>query len=292
MLSGLRARRQILSRTGVALAGVAFPPRRARGFTLIELLVVIAIIAILASMLLPALARAKGQARRVQCINNEKQLVVAWNLYACDNRDFLTPNGAGQPRPMGPYMWVLGDNHGYQPAFIDPRFLVDPEYALFAAYLKSAAVYKCSEDHSTIKANGREVPKIRSYAMNCYMGSPVKGINEPFQMVMGYQIFIKSTDLGARVPAMRFLFTDVNPASICSPAFGVDMAGDTMFHYPSALHGGLGVLAFVDGHAEAHKWVDPRTRRNAAAGDVIHHEDRVPNDPDLTWLKEHTTYRN
>ncbi len=264
---------------------------RRQAFTLIELLVVIAIIAILASLLLPVLAKAKDQARRISCINDEKQLVITWNLYACDNRDFLTPNGAGQPRPTGPYMWVLGDNHGYQPAFIDTRFLVDPEYALFAPYLKSPAVYKCPADQSTLKVSGRDVPKIRSYAMNCYMGSPVQGINEPFHMAMGYQIFIKSTQLGGKVPAMRFLFTDVNPASICSPAFGVDMAGDTIFHYPSALHGGLGVLAFVDGHAEAHKWVDPRTRKNASAGQVIHHEDSSPNNLDLKWLKERTTFK-
>ena len=188
-------------------------------------------------------------------------------------------------------MWVLGDNHGYQPAFIDTRFLVDPQYALFAPYLKSPVVYKCPSDKSTLKVSGRDVPKIRSYAMNCYMGSPVQGINEPFKMVMGYQIFIKSTQLGGKVPAMRFLFTDVNPASICSAAFGVDMAGDTIFHYPSALHRGLGVLAFVDGHAEAHKWVDPRTRKDAAAGQVIHHEDNSPNNPDLKWLKERTTFK-
>src|SRR5438105_869756 len=117
-----------------------------RGFTLIELLVVIAIIAILASMLLPALAKAKTKAQGIKCLSNLKQLQLAWHFYAGDNDDRLT--SSGYIRPVEPTAWVNGWLD-FSPSTTDntnTALLQDPEKSKFARYLQSVDVYRCPAD--------------------------------------------------------------------------------------------------------------------------------------------------
>jgi prepilin-type N-terminal cleavage/methylation domain-containing protein len=262
--------------------------RAAAGFTLIELLVVIAIIAILAALLLPTLARAKGKARRIQCVNNVRQLNVTWALYASDNNEWLASNGfgvPGKPQLFDNKLWVVGDEHINPPFFTNLEYLVNPQYASFAPYVRTPQVYKCPEDRSVVELGTKSFPKVRTYAMNSYLGwlETIGSFNS-----IRYWTFQRAPDLAHGDPTKLLLFIDASPGNVCHSAFVIVIRAEGQFyHLPSVQHDGFGVLSFTDGHVEAHKWVEPRTiQESKLAWNPNHWTLWLPGNRDLLWLQE------
>jgi prepilin-type N-terminal cleavage/methylation domain-containing protein/prepilin-type processing-associated H-X9-DG protein len=257
-----------------------------RAFTLIELLVVIAIIAILAALLLPALARAKAQAKRVKCISNQKQLAMTCLLYASDNGDLLPSNALNDPPSTNRKLWVQGNFYNASASRTN-EYMLSPRYALFANYIRTTELYVCPTDRLEVNVGGVKYPKLRSYSMNVFVGwiGPWDS-----RMPSGYKIYNKHSQMLRPSPSDIFLFMDVHPNSVCWPYFGVRMIGDSFFNFPGSSHKSAAVVSFADGHVETHRWLDPRTIA-ANSTDYHRHDDASPGNKDLVWIRQHTTIR-
>ncbi len=248
-------------------------------FALIELLVVIAIIAILAAVLLPALNKAKTKAQGIGCLNNLKQMTLAWTMYAHDQNDAV-PLNIGYPTLADWESWVHGDMTLDFPPPGSPFLPSDSTNrgylasSRLAPYLGSGSlgVWRCPSDQSTRTFGGIKYPRVRSISMNVGLGyyHPTEPPYRPF-WVPDWQWerkVRKTSDIRNPGPARCFVFLDEREDSIHESHFTVHSDGllpanpvvYKLAQYPGSYHNGSGNLSFADGHAESHKWLDPRTR--------------------------------
>ena len=263
-------------------------------FTLIELLVVIAIIAILAAMLLPALSKAKVKAQGLQCMSNNKQLTLAWTMYAHEFNDNLvwndlTATGSG---------WVRGilDYDGNNRDNTNTIWLTDPQYAKLAPYsARTAGIYKCPADKSTVTLGGQRYPRVRSISLSQTMNSRDDWLSAITHAK--YRVFRKLMDINPMGPSKAYVFIDEHPDSINYGDFAVAMndgaplSAIMIIDVPASYHNGACGISFGDGHAEIHKWLDPRTMAPITGKFMVSSVQASPGNKDMIYMSDHASIR-
>ncbi len=204
-------------------------PRTCGAFTLIELLVVIAIIAILPSMLLPALGKAKLKAQGVQCMSNHRQLALAWRQYTEDNHDVLL-FASGDITGWEPGVWMSG-TLDFTPA---NNSNWDPSVDIFLSPMwpycgHSLPIFKCPADTSFVVVNGDQKPRVRTMVMNLWLGG-FYGSLPSFPGSTGvsdktFRLYKKYGQLSIPGPSTIFVFLDEREDAINWGNFYTDMTG-------------------------------------------------------------------
>jgi prepilin-type processing-associated H-X9-DG protein len=274
---------------------------KCHGFTFVELCVVITTLSILSLMLMPALSQTRSKSRAVDCMNNEKQLVMAAKMYADDNRDNWVPNFPAQS-----IEWVAGamDWSGANSDNTNTAKLVDPAVSIMAPYVGSYAIYHCPADSTAVFSEGK---RVRSVSMNeavgtvgvtigsLVAGSAVNGIwltgnNIGTARQTIWRTYGKTSDMNNPRPASLWIFTDEHPNSINDGSFAVQMATTGPFasiiNFPGSFHNGAGSFSFADGHTEIHKWIGNTIRPPVVVGGIpISGTQANDSGADIQWLQ-------
>lgn len=201
-------------------------PRRGRrtGSTLVELLVVIGVIAVLIGLLMPALSRARENARRVNCMSNMRQLTTAWVAYSQQNKGQLVF------AENWPNEWAWATDGNSDDAI---------RKGLLYSWVPDPRVYRCPNDPLEVN--------LRSYSINTFCNGAIAAIPS-----------VKSITQ-IRYPSRVMVFVEeFDPRGWNMGSFLMFSSGDMWIDYPVSWHNRGANVSFAEGHVEYFQWTDKR----------------------------------
>jgi prepilin-type N-terminal cleavage/methylation domain-containing protein/prepilin-type processing-associated H-X9-DG protein len=259
-------------------------------FTLIELLVVIAIIAILASMLLPALSHAKAKGQAMSCLSNNKQLQICWAMYSLDFNDLIVPNAIDDS-----HAWIDGSGNNLAYDLPGATNVATIRRGLLFSYNTQVKIYVCpGQQQVEVMSRGGlfPLPPARSYSISGQMHGGTWGGNEVQPIILGSNpasapAYRKVAQINRPLPANAFVFVDESEYTIDDGYFAVLVNEDTWQNFPAFRHGGSAGFSFADGHGEVKKWSEGSTGLlKNPSGFMKAPKSGTQRNRDLQWLSD------
>lgn len=288
---------------------------RRKGFTLIELLVVIAIIALLLSVMVPSLRIAKEYAAAAVCLTNQKNLCLAWTMYAEDNETYLVGGSTYYGSNNGtPYRWVEPplNRDTDNPEVTGTASVISLETRIngiragrLFPYTQDHELYHCPADRTFVKEPDPAYAAYRSYAISGLMNGEhfatrdglYGKITGEWVVAGGGRKLRVATKMGQiNNPGSKLVFMEEDvlakdPRQQWNAGGFVLMYGnkpnadpDSWWDWPADFHNDSSTIGYADGHAERVRWQDPYTLKLIKEGRSTGTPIKQPGNEDLYLL--------
>ena len=267
---------------------------RTSGMVLREVAAIISILVLLIFIATPATQKLTRSSKATRCLNNLRQLSLAWQAFAEDNSGRLIENyhgggtlGSAQDHRNAP--WAIGWlNWTTSPDNTNMLYLRDPRYARLSLYLlQEHNVHKCPSDNnlSSVQLRRGFKERVRSVSMNVTIGRG-NAHTGPWDPI--YEMAVTAADLINPAPGETTVFLEEHPDSINDPGLFPPKVASYV-DLPASHHQGAANIAFADGHVAPHTWRRSLFRAPiTSTPTLVFRYPPQAGDPDISWLSYHS----